>query len=337
MARIHVNLHQRALASTVAVCALLAMAGSTYESETAFAAEQSPQCHSAQLRLSPGVAFAAANEYSQTMVFTNVTRTTCTLDGYPGLWLVGRDGKVLRVSVRHGGGYLFADHGPRLVRLAKGGKASFAFGGPSVSQPSGRLCPRVVRVRASPPGERKQISLAVRAVACSSGISVTAVGPGPDSARLNGGEATKPVINSRFHVIYRQPRDWTPTPDSPPGYGYADGPDGWIALGAGYQRPFNLANACHDSADVAPKPFGSSPKIRISRVDNHPACFITPSSDAPAAPRRKNGPRFQAAEVLIKYRKPLIRNRTNYLFLLISADPTHLQSIVASVRLTRGY
>jgi hypothetical protein len=87
----------------------------------------------------------------------------------------------MNVPVRRGAGYLFTDHGPTFVRLAGGAKASFAFGGSSVSQPAGTPCPTVTRVLVTPPGVRMRMSLATRAVACPAGISLSAVRPAPSS------------------------------------------------------------------------------------------------------------------------------------------------------------
>jgi hypothetical protein len=128
-----------------------------------------------------GVFREAMNQYGQTLVFTNTSTTACTMFGRPVVQLVGGDRRVIDSPVRHGGGYTFVDHGANVVTLAPASTASFAFGGPAWDLVGDRPCLEVIAVRVIPPNDYTQLTVAVHAVACPEGITVSAVGPGRDS------------------------------------------------------------------------------------------------------------------------------------------------------------
>jgi glucosylceramidase len=153
------------------------------------------------MRLTRGVDRVAANYYSQTLVLSNISRRTCAMRGYPGLQLVGREGRVLHVTVRDGGGYTFADHGRGLVTLAPGGMASFAFGGLGIDGGRHRRCPTATSVRVVPPEAQGQLGVASGASVCPEGIEVSAVGPGRDSASPGFSE---PVVRVNDRVLYQR-------------------------------------------------------------------------------------------------------------------------------------
>jgi O-glycosyl hydrolase len=137
-------------------------------------------CARSQLRLSAGNAPATSARYAQTVVITNASRSSCSLRGYPALALLDRRGRPLRVRERDGDGALFEDHGRQPTTLAAGGTASFAFGGHS--KQSGRPCPSSRSIAVALPGVPGSLEIPVSAPACRSGIVLSAVGLGPDSA-----------------------------------------------------------------------------------------------------------------------------------------------------------
>lgn len=138
-----------------------------------------PGCQPGQLQLTAGRGVQAANQYGRRLIFTNVSSSSCTMYGYPGLQLVGTGGRAIDVPVHRGGGYALTDPGPHLITLAAGGQASFSFGGAAIEQPSGAVCPTTSAVRVIPPNDYSQLSLSVQAPACSgTGVTVTAVSAG---------------------------------------------------------------------------------------------------------------------------------------------------------------
>jgi uncharacterized protein DUF4232 len=140
-----------------------------------------PRCHSTQLRLTVGVFREAMNQYGQTLVLMNISQMACTISGYPTMQPVGAGGRALHIPVRRGSGYTFLDHGPMLVTLLPGGRASFAFGGPAWDLVDDTSCLKVIAVRVIPPGDHTPLITPVHAVGCREGITVSALGPGRDS------------------------------------------------------------------------------------------------------------------------------------------------------------
>lgn len=66
------------------------------------------------------------SQKSYFFVFTNGGEA-CTLNGHPGVQLVGADGKPLPHEVAHGGGYTIGEDPPKVdVLLQRGGRAWFA-------------------------------------------------------------------------------------------------------------------------------------------------------------------------------------------------------------------
>lgn len=137
------------------------------------------RCLPAALRLSPGAARQASNQYGRTLIFTDISTSSCTLYGYPGVQLLNADGRVLSIPMHRGGGYVFTDPGPHVVVLHPGESASFSFGGPVITAAGGGLCPVASEVRVIPPNDYSQLAVAVRAPACpDSGVTVAAVTAG---------------------------------------------------------------------------------------------------------------------------------------------------------------
>lgn len=61
-------------------------------------ASGTPRCHTADLKLKVGDGDGAAGTSYSALVFTNASKHTCTLYGYPGVsWVAGNDGKQVNV------------------------------------------------------------------------------------------------------------------------------------------------------------------------------------------------------------------------------------------------
>jgi hypothetical protein len=84
---------------------------------------------------------------------------------------VGAGGRALHIPVRRGSGYTFLDHGPMLVTLLPGGRASFAFGGSAWDLVDDTSCLKVIAVRVIPPGDHTPLITPVHAVGCREGIN----------------------------------------------------------------------------------------------------------------------------------------------------------------------
>lgn len=148
----------------------------------------SARCEDGQLRVARGPKITAAGHYSQTIVIANVTRQPCALDGYPAIELLSGKARPLKIVVRRGGTSLIKDFGSFPVVLAPRGEASFAFGGRS-----SKRCPRAKAVGVTVGEVRASVTLRPRDPVCSPGVSLTAIGPGTDSASLGESRLTVAV------------------------------------------------------------------------------------------------------------------------------------------------
>jgi O-glycosyl hydrolase len=155
-------------------------------------------CARSELRLSAGAPMLSGGSYAQLVRISNPHGRSCSLRGYPALRLLSRRGRVLVVPERHGGSALFADHGYRSATLGPGGIASFAFGGREAERR--RPCPRATRIALTLPAVPGQFRIPHGAPACRSGISITPVGPGPDSSAFG---TPVPVVGVNARVRYQ--------------------------------------------------------------------------------------------------------------------------------------
>jgi hypothetical protein len=137
------------------------------------------------------------------------------------------------------------------------------------------------------------------------------------------------ISSTDLAVTITIPGSWQLTPNV--GSLAYDGASGWVALDTelgGYGLQYACSAAVLSPAGM--EQFGLHPQIIYRSVDGQPGCLIFPSSDAVWETRRPAGPEFQTSEALVEYRQPLVGG---WHFLLISADPAHLVSIVDSIQL----
>jgi len=139
-----------------------------------------PPCRDGQITATDGHGhLQAMNQYGHTIVLRNISNTTCSLLGYPGLTLVDGAGRPIGKDAGRGGGYVFPDPGPHLVVLtALAGTASFTFGGPAITNAGQTPCPTSAAAVVYPPGLRHELKVGLTEPYCSGGISVTAVTAG---------------------------------------------------------------------------------------------------------------------------------------------------------------
>ncbi len=145
--------------------------------------------------------------------------------------------------------------------------------------------------------------------------------------------ATKTLTDRGLKATVTIPRAWKKIPYLGRGtFGYS-GRSGWIELNAsdesgGLRHTCRMAAAGTASIAV----FGKHPRVAFRKIDGRPGCLIMPSRDAPRWAEVKNGPKFQEAEVLVTYRRP-IHDDGRWPLLVIYANPARIKSIVRTVRL----
>lgn len=138
-------------------------------------------CQVSQLHIVPSGAGAAAGTNERTFSLTNTSSTTCTLDGYPGMLLLGSDGAPEPTNVVRGGGLSFENIGPSTVRLAPGATAYFNVGYSDVMPP----CSTATAVEITPPTNTAHavVTVSPAMMACDNGtLHVSAVFGSTNSA-----------------------------------------------------------------------------------------------------------------------------------------------------------
>ena len=156
------------LVTALAVLTLAACASSSRPAPAA--SRPAPAaCTSAQLRVTAGYSQGATQHAIYDLSFTNVSRTACTLRGYPGVSLVtaGNPGGRPIGSPRP---LLMQSPGPvPTVTLAAGQRALALLGVAETVMFTGLACNPVVAhwVKVYPPQARRAVYVAIKVMTCS--------------------------------------------------------------------------------------------------------------------------------------------------------------------------
>jgi hypothetical protein len=121
-----------------------------------------PRCLTGQLRVTPGTSEGALGHIGVVVRFTNHSRSTCELYGYPGLQMLDAAGKALPTSVQRGIAYTVPKVPERAVKLPPGGRASFDLGYSDSTGYGNETCPSSTRVEITPPNDFKPLTIAWR-------------------------------------------------------------------------------------------------------------------------------------------------------------------------------
>jgi hypothetical protein len=164
-------------------------------SPTTTVVPQSP-CQISQLRISPGASGFGTGNVGQVLLFTNVSQTTCTVSGYPGVAALDSQGNQVAQAKRELIGYLGglqnnATSVP-VVTLASGQVASAEVEGTDNPVGTATSCTYYPSFLVTPPGETHSVTVNAGVVQGSnipgfpgcSPISVNPMVPGT-TGRLN--------------------------------------------------------------------------------------------------------------------------------------------------------
>jgi hypothetical protein len=113
-------------------------------------------CLATQLSIAPHQGGGAAGTISLTVSMKNTSSTTCTLQGYPGMQLLGAQGTPIPTTVVRGG--LAGSSGaaaqqPSLVTLSPGQVAAFALQYEDVPVGNETTCPTSAKAEITPPND----------------------------------------------------------------------------------------------------------------------------------------------------------------------------------------
>jgi len=104
-----------------------------------------------------------------TIALRNTGSITCTLDGYPGLMLLGAGNAQLATDAVDGGPLAFESVSPSLVSLAKGATAYFNVGFSDVPSGGESSCPSATGLQIIPPGATEHLVVPMQLQPCNGG------------------------------------------------------------------------------------------------------------------------------------------------------------------------
>ena len=147
-----------------------------------------PVCNTFQLHLAGPWTGAGLGNVATQITLTNVSAQACTLEGYPGVLLVGARGRLLvtHAMPATNGAYLFPAVVPHLVALAPGDVATFMLGygdnpfGAGLSEPYEIACPLTSAVMVILPGTHEFGTAKVSIAPCEGMVQVSPIVPGAD-------------------------------------------------------------------------------------------------------------------------------------------------------------
>lgn len=138
------------------------------------------------------------------------------------------------------------------------------------------------------------------------------------SASAASSESLVTVTSAPLGVSMQVPAIWKLNASYAPATRY-DGTDGFIELG---QSGVGPSEECTLSADHVLRPYGNQPTIVSMTVAGQPACFVTPSADAPLVEG------FAVATLAVAYPHPT----SSIKCLIVDTDVNHAAAIAASLK-----
>jgi hypothetical protein len=127
-----------------------------------------PACRDGQVSASAGNRGAAGGSYYDVIVFRNISTTTCSLFGYPGVALTDASGQAVTTDLQHG-----PPGNGRLVVLAPGASASTTIsGGDSGPNGGATACRPTAGVRVIAPGQHRQTLVRGSGMRCYDTVTV---------------------------------------------------------------------------------------------------------------------------------------------------------------------
>jgi hypothetical protein len=163
------------------IAGLLAVALALAAVPAALAARHATQgvaadCVRGQLGVRANGTNGAAGTIYGAWVFTNLSTTTCRLNGYPDLQLYGRTGRPIRTVVRRN-----LRPAPSVVTLAPGGSATFRSSYSDVSS-TPKPCPVSAVMQVTAPNATASLFIPAQLAPCRGIVNVSAVRAGAHPA-----------------------------------------------------------------------------------------------------------------------------------------------------------
>ncbi len=130
-------------------------------------------CQPQQLSASPTNVGGGAGTIELSVSLKNISSTTCTLAGYPGMQLLSSTGASLPTNVVRGGGQPFsasaANQPPSTVTLAPNAVAAFSLNYEDVPVGGETTCPTSAKAEITPPNDTAFLTVALQIAPCGGG------------------------------------------------------------------------------------------------------------------------------------------------------------------------
>ena len=125
--------------------------------------------------------------------------------------------------------------------------------------------------------------------------------------------------NQEYHVSLQYPSTWKANKaySSPERY---EGNNGLFQISAFDGEGWTIDQVAEWHANHKLKPFGTTPSITKLEILGKEVCLIKPSVDQPKEEK-------DAAELIVKYPKPIQINMDKYSYLVLWADQQHIEEI----------
>jgi TolB protein len=120
--------------------------------------------------------------------------------------------------------------------------------------------------------------------------------------------------SSVYRVTFPYPASWRRVSEE-----RYEGPGGFFQVSA-VSAGERIEEVCREEAFHPLMPYGSSPRIVMTRIRNQEACFIFPSADQPAEMNKQ-------AALIVRYPRPIEIGGTFYNYFILWADVNHIRQI----------
>ncbi|MDF2653320.1 MAG: hypothetical protein K0Q73_9125 [Paenibacillus sp.] len=128
----------------------------------------------------------------------------------------------------------------------------------------------------------------------------------------------KIYTNPVYHVSFPYPADWRKVTDE-----RYEGADGFFQISA-ISSEDRIDEVCRSEAFHPLRPYGTRPRIVMSRILNQDACLIFPSEDQPAEMNNQ-------AALIVKYARSVQIGGTVYQYFILWADRKHIIAMARGV------
>jgi len=103
-----------------------------------------------------------------------------------------------------------------------------------------------------------------------------------------------------------------------------EGFDGFFEISA-IASEASLSEVCRSEAYHQLRPYGSSPRVISTLVQERKACLIYPSADQPPEMNRQSA-------LIVAYPRPITYNGSTYQYFILWADRGHIHRMVEGLR-----